>query len=127
MCPIMIQLFQILLQYYYYSLKKLFHNFFREIESYIILNNVNETIKELSRENLSIAFSDGSSDKSLKRGQAGILFFLPCEEKVNPKINKGFIAPNFTSKLLAIPFYLTYPKLRILLRDWLFSQILNWP
>ncbi|GFS78214.1 RNase H domain-containing protein [Trichonephila clavipes] len=45
---------------------------------------------------------DGSSDISLNKGGAGILFQLPNKERKMHKINTGLIASNFTSELLAI-------------------------
>ncbi|GFV44015.1 RNase H domain-containing protein [Trichonephila clavipes] len=61
-----------------------------------------ETIEKISQENFAVAYTDGSSDISLNKGGAGILFQLPNKERKMYKINTGLIASNFTSELLAI-------------------------
>ncbi|GFW39387.1 ribonuclease H [Trichonephila clavipes] len=61
-----------------------------------------ETIEKISQENFAIAYTDGSSEISLHKGGAGILFQLPNKERKMHKINNGLIASNFTSELLAI-------------------------
>ncbi|GFW17135.1 reverse transcriptase domain-containing protein [Trichonephila clavipes] len=61
-----------------------------------------ETIEKISQENFAVAYTDGSSDISLNKGGAGILFQLPNKERKMHKINTGLIASNFTSELLAI-------------------------
>ncbi|GFX01383.1 reverse transcriptase domain-containing protein [Trichonephila clavipes] len=66
-----------------------------------------ETIEKISQENFAVAFTDGSSDISLNKGGAGILFQLPNKERKMHKINTGLIASNFTSELLAIKEALT--------------------
>ncbi|GFX78672.1 RNase H domain-containing protein [Trichonephila clavipes] len=74
-----------------------------------------ETIEKISQENFAVAYTDGSSDISLNKGGAGILFQLPNKEKQMHKINTGLIASNFTSELLAIKevliLYSTHLKL----------------
>ncbi|GFW52167.1 RNase H domain-containing protein [Trichonephila clavipes] len=60
-----------------------------------------ETIEILSQDNFAIAYTDGSSDRSLSNGGAGILFLLP-DDNYKHKINTGIIASNFTSELRAI-------------------------
>ncbi|GFY17942.1 ribonuclease H [Trichonephila clavipes] len=61
-----------------------------------------ETIEKISQENFAVAYTDGSSDISLNKGGAGILFQLPNKERKMHKINTWLIASNFTSELLAI-------------------------
>ncbi|GFW86859.1 ribonuclease H [Trichonephila clavipes] len=61
-----------------------------------------ETIEKISQENFAVAYTDGSSDISLNKGGAGILFQLPRKERKMHKINTGLIASNFTRELLAI-------------------------
>ncbi|GFS60040.1 RNase H domain-containing protein [Trichonephila clavipes] len=61
-----------------------------------------ETIAILSQDNFAIAYTDGSSDRSLSNGGAGILLLLPDGNNYKHKINTGIIASNFTSKLMAI-------------------------
>ncbi|GFW71522.1 RNase H domain-containing protein [Trichonephila clavipes] len=61
-----------------------------------------ETIEKISQENFAVAYTDGSSDISLNKGGAGIIFQLPNKERKMHKINIGLIASNFTSELLAI-------------------------
>ncbi|GFX86669.1 RNase H domain-containing protein [Trichonephila clavipes] len=61
-----------------------------------------ETIEEISQVNFAVAYTDGSSDISLNKGGAGILFQLPNKERKMHKINTGLLASNFTSELLAI-------------------------
>ncbi|GFU14095.1 RNase H domain-containing protein [Trichonephila clavipes] len=61
-----------------------------------------ETIAILSQDNFAIAYTDGSSDRSLSNGGAGIIFFLPDGNNYKHKINTGIIASNFTSELVAI-------------------------
>ncbi|GFV55592.1 reverse transcriptase domain-containing protein [Trichonephila clavipes] len=74
-----------------------------------------ETIEKISQENFAVAYTDGSSDISLNKGGAGILFQLPNKERKMHKINTGLIASNFTSELLAIKkalmLYLTHLEL----------------
>ncbi|GFX87601.1 RNase H domain-containing protein [Trichonephila clavipes] len=60
-----------------------------------------ETIEILSQDNFAIACTDGSSDRSLSNGGAGILL-LPDGNNYKHKINTGIIASNFTSELMAI-------------------------
>ncbi|GFW36592.1 RNase H domain-containing protein [Trichonephila clavipes] len=60
-----------------------------------------ETIAILSQDNFAIAYTDGSSDRSLSNGGAGILL-LPDGNNYKHKINTGIIASNFTSELVAI-------------------------
>ncbi|GFV54401.1 RNase H domain-containing protein [Trichonephila clavipes] len=50
--------------------------------------------------NFAIANTDGSSDRSLSNGGAGIL--LPDGNNYKYKINTGIIASNFTSELMVI-------------------------
>jgi ribonuclease HI len=77
-----------------------------------------ETIEKFSQGNLAIVYTDGSSDKSLNKGGAGILFLLPNGDKFMHKINTGLIASNFTSELLAIKealsFYMTNQEISVL-------------
>ncbi|GFV00325.1 RNase H domain-containing protein [Trichonephila clavipes] len=61
-----------------------------------------ETIAILSQDNFAIAYTDGSSDRSLSNGGAGILLLLPDGNNYKHKINTGIIASNFTSELMAI-------------------------
>ncbi|GFU71851.1 RNase H domain-containing protein [Trichonephila clavipes] len=61
-----------------------------------------ETIEILSQDNFTIAYTDGSSDRSLSNGGAGILLLLPDGNNYKHKINTGIIASNFTSELMAI-------------------------
>ncbi|GFX57751.1 probable RNA-directed DNA polymerase from transposon BS [Trichonephila clavipes] len=61
-----------------------------------------ETIAILSQDNFAIAYTDGSSDRSLSNGGAGIIFLLPDGNNYKHKINTGIIASNFTSELVAI-------------------------
>ncbi|GFS54406.1 RNase H domain-containing protein [Trichonephila clavipes] len=61
-----------------------------------------ETIEKISQENFAVAYTDGSSDISLNKGGAGILFQLPNKDRKRHKINTGLIASNFTRELLAI-------------------------
>ncbi|GFT32283.1 RNA-directed DNA polymerase from mobile element jockey [Trichonephila clavipes] len=61
-----------------------------------------ETIAILSQDNFAIAYTDGSSDRSLSNGGAGILLLLPDSNNYNHKINTGIIASNFTSEFMAI-------------------------
>ncbi|GFV12554.1 RNase H domain-containing protein [Trichonephila clavipes] len=61
-----------------------------------------ETIEILSQDNFAIAYTDGSSDRSLSNGGAGILLLLPDGNNYKHKINTGIIASNFTSELMAI-------------------------
>ncbi|GFU73790.1 RNase H domain-containing protein [Trichonephila clavipes] len=68
----------------------------------ILKQNGLETIEKISQENFAVAYSVGSSDISLNKGGAGILFQLPNKERKMHKINTGLIASNFTSELLAI-------------------------
>ncbi|GFX26497.1 ribonuclease H [Trichonephila clavipes] len=60
-----------------------------------------ETIEILSQDNFAIAYIDGSSDRSLSNGGAGILL-LPDGNNYKHKTNTGIIASNFTSELMAI-------------------------
>ncbi|GFX70443.1 hypothetical protein TNCV_4473771 [Trichonephila clavipes] len=55
-----------------------------------------------SQNNFAIAYTDGSSDRSLSNGGAGILLLLPDGNNYKHKINTGIIASNFTSELMAI-------------------------
>ncbi|GIY54218.1 hypothetical protein CEXT_755011 [Caerostris extrusa] len=48
------------------------------------------------------AYTDGSSDKFLNKGGAGIFFLLPNGSKYHHKMNTGLIASDFTSELIAI-------------------------
>ncbi|GFY18142.1 RNase H domain-containing protein [Trichonephila clavipes] len=69
-----------------------------------------ETIEILSQDNFAIAYTDGSSDRSLCNGGAGIFLLLPDGNNYKHKINTGIIASNFTSELMAIrerPLYYT--------------------
>ncbi|GFW48312.1 RNase H domain-containing protein [Trichonephila clavipes] len=61
-----------------------------------------ETIEILSLDNFAIAYTDGSSDRSLSNGGARILLLLPDGNNYKHKINTGIIASNFTSELMAI-------------------------
>ncbi|GFX40793.1 RNase H domain-containing protein [Trichonephila clavipes] len=61
-----------------------------------------ETIAILSQDNIAIAYTDGSSDRSLSNGGAGIILLLPDGNNYKHKINTGIIASNFTSELMAI-------------------------
>ncbi|GFT70846.1 RNase H domain-containing protein [Trichonephila clavipes] len=61
-----------------------------------------ETIAILSQDNSAIAYTDGSSDRSLSNGGAGIILLLPDGNNYKHKINTGIIASNFTSELVAI-------------------------
>ncbi|GFS88498.1 RNA-directed DNA polymerase from mobile element jockey [Trichonephila clavipes] len=61
-----------------------------------------ETIAILSQDNFAIAYTDGSSDKSLSNGGAGNILLLPDGNNYKHKINTGIIASNFTSELVAI-------------------------
>ncbi|GFX12622.1 RNase H domain-containing protein [Trichonephila clavipes] len=61
-----------------------------------------ETIAILSQDNFAIAYTDGSSDRSLSNGDAGIILLLPDGNNYKHKINTGIIASNFTSELVAI-------------------------
>ncbi|GFW26712.1 RNase H domain-containing protein [Trichonephila clavipes] len=61
-----------------------------------------ETIAILSQDNFAIAYTDGSSDRSLSNGGAGIILLLPYGNNYRHKINTGIIASNFTSELVAI-------------------------
>ncbi|GFU71268.1 hypothetical protein TNCV_3782531 [Trichonephila clavipes] len=61
-----------------------------------------ETIPILSQDNFAIAYTDGSSDRSLSNGGAGIILLLPGSNNSKHKINTGIIALNFTSELVAI-------------------------
>ncbi|GFW01444.1 RNase H domain-containing protein [Trichonephila clavipes] len=61
-----------------------------------------ETIAILSQDNFAIAYTDGSSDRSLSNGGAGIILLLPDGNNYKHKINTGIIASNFTSELGAI-------------------------
>ncbi|GFV55267.1 RNase H domain-containing protein [Trichonephila clavipes] len=61
-----------------------------------------ETIAILSQDNFVIAFTNGSSDRSLSNGGAGIILLLPDGNNYKHKINTGVIASNFTSELMAI-------------------------
>ncbi|GFY01860.1 RNase H domain-containing protein [Trichonephila clavipes] len=61
-----------------------------------------ETIAILSQDNFAIAYTDGSSDRSLSNGGAGSILLLPDGNNYKHKINTGIIASNFTSELVAI-------------------------
>ncbi|GFY32384.1 RNase H domain-containing protein [Trichonephila clavipes] len=61
-----------------------------------------ETIAILSQDNFAIAYTDGSSDRSLSNGGAGIILLHPDGNNYKHKINTGIIASNFTSELVAI-------------------------
>ncbi|GFV64301.1 RNase H domain-containing protein [Trichonephila clavipes] len=61
-----------------------------------------ETIAILSQDNFAIAYTDGSSDRSLSNGGSGIILLLPDGINYKHKINTGIIASNFTSELVAI-------------------------
>ncbi|GFX74462.1 hypothetical protein TNCV_3213491 [Trichonephila clavipes] len=61
-----------------------------------------ETIEKISQENFAVAYTDSSSDISLNKRGAGILFQVPNKERKMHKISAGLIASNFTSELLAI-------------------------
>ncbi|GFT90005.1 RNase H domain-containing protein [Trichonephila clavipes] len=61
-----------------------------------------ETIEILSQDNFAIAYTDGSSDRSLSNGGAGIILLLPDDNNYKHKINTGIIASNFPSELVAI-------------------------
>lgn len=62
------------------------------------------TIRELSNsaQNLTIAYTDGSSDSNLDRGGAGILFTYVNGKSESHKISVGKIASNYTCELVAI-------------------------
>ncbi|GFT41798.1 ribonuclease H [Trichonephila clavipes] len=59
-----------------------------------------ETIEILSQDNFAIAYTDGSSDRSLSNGGVGIL--LPVGNNYKHKVNAGIIGSNFTNELMAI-------------------------
>ncbi|GFW08461.1 probable RNA-directed DNA polymerase from transposon BS [Trichonephila clavipes] len=61
-----------------------------------------KTIAILSQDNFAIAYTDGSSDRSLSNGGAVIILLLPDGNNYKHKINTGIIASNFTSELVAI-------------------------
>ncbi|GFV51147.1 probable RNA-directed DNA polymerase from transposon X-element [Trichonephila clavipes] len=61
-----------------------------------------ETIAILSQDNFAIAYTDGSSDRSLSNGGVGIILLLPDGNNYKHKINTGIIVSNFTSELMAI-------------------------
>ncbi|GFX35415.1 probable RNA-directed DNA polymerase from transposon BS [Trichonephila clavipes] len=61
-----------------------------------------EMIAILSQDNFAIAYTDGSSDRSLSNGGAGIILLIPDGNNDKHKINTGIIASNFTSELMAI-------------------------
>ncbi|GFW36384.1 RNase H domain-containing protein [Trichonephila clavipes] len=61
-----------------------------------------ETIAIFSQDNFAIAYTDGSSDRSLSNGGAGIILLLPDGNNYKHKINTGIITSNFTSELVAI-------------------------
>ncbi|GFW18589.1 RNase H domain-containing protein [Trichonephila clavipes] len=61
-----------------------------------------ETIAILSQDNFAIAYTDGSSDRSLSNGGARIILLLPDGNNYKHKINTGIITSNFTSELVAI-------------------------
>ncbi|GFS50043.1 hypothetical protein TNCV_1836771 [Trichonephila clavipes] len=61
-----------------------------------------KAIAILSQDNFAIAYTDGSSDRSLSNGGAGIILLLPDGNNYKHKINTGIIASNFTSELVAI-------------------------
>ncbi|GFX52496.1 RNase H domain-containing protein [Trichonephila clavipes] len=61
-----------------------------------------ETIEKISQENFAVAYTDGSSDISLNKIGAGILFQLSNKETKMHTINTGLIASNFTSEILAL-------------------------
>ncbi|GFT47390.1 probable RNA-directed DNA polymerase from transposon BS [Trichonephila clavipes] len=61
-----------------------------------------ETIAILYQDNFAITYTDGSSDRSLSNGGAGIILLLPDGINYKHKINTGIIASNFTSELVAI-------------------------
>ncbi|GFX69256.1 probable RNA-directed DNA polymerase from transposon BS [Trichonephila clavipes] len=61
-----------------------------------------ETIEILSQGNFAIAYTDGSSDRALSNGGAGILLLLPDGNNYKHKTNTGMIASNFTSELMAV-------------------------
>ncbi|GFT57029.1 probable RNA-directed DNA polymerase from transposon BS [Trichonephila clavipes] len=69
-----------------------------------------ETIAILSQDNFAIAYTDGSSDRSLSNGGAGIILLLPDGNNYKHKINTGIIASNFTSELVAIRALLLYQQ-----------------
>ncbi|GFU46222.1 RNase H domain-containing protein [Trichonephila clavipes] len=56
----------------------------------------------LSQDNFAITYTDGSSDRSLSNGGAGIILLLPDGNNYKHKINTGIIASIFTSELMAI-------------------------
>ncbi|GFV43772.1 hypothetical protein TNCV_4609301 [Trichonephila clavipes] len=61
-----------------------------------------ETIAILSQDNFAIAYTDGSSDRSLSNRGTGIILLLPDGNNYKHKINTGIIASNFTGELMAI-------------------------
>ncbi|GFT43559.1 hypothetical protein TNCV_3133021 [Trichonephila clavipes] len=61
-----------------------------------------ETIAILSQDNFAIAYTDGSSDRFLSNGGAGVILILPYDNNYKHKINTGIIASNFTSEFMAI-------------------------
>ncbi|GFU39347.1 hypothetical protein TNCV_1716281 [Trichonephila clavipes] len=56
----------------------------------------------LSQDNFAIAYTDGSSDRSLSNGGAGIIFSSQMVANYKHKINTGIIASNCKSELVAI-------------------------
>ncbi|GFT69888.1 RNase H domain-containing protein [Trichonephila clavipes] len=80
-----------------------------------------ETIAILSQDNFAIANTDGSSDRSLSNGGAGIILLLPDGINYKHKINTGIIASNFTSELVAIIerplYYINKTHMLILQKD----------
>ncbi|GFX31874.1 RNase H domain-containing protein [Trichonephila clavipes] len=61
-----------------------------------------ETIAILSQDNFAIDYTDGSSDRSLSNGRAGIILLLPDGYNYKHKINTHIITSNFTSELISI-------------------------
>ncbi|GFX95298.1 probable RNA-directed DNA polymerase from transposon BS [Trichonephila clavipes] len=59
-----------------------------------------KTIAVLSQDNFAIAYTDGSTDRSLSNGGAGIILLLPDGNNYKHKINTGIIASNFTKGLV---------------------------
>ncbi|GIY60597.1 hypothetical protein CEXT_447711 [Caerostris extrusa] len=58
--------------------------------------------KRLPGPRKAIAYTDGSSDKFLNKGGAGIFLLLPNGSKYHHKMNTGLIASNFTGELIAV-------------------------
>ncbi|GFY56551.1 hypothetical protein TNIN_371321 [Trichonephila inaurata madagascariensis] len=66
------------------------------------------TIEWLSQEKQAVAFTDGSSNKCLKKCEIGILLLFPEGGQREHIFNNSVIPSNFTSELLAIRKTLIY-------------------